>query len=71
VFLFLIFEEDEDEVEVENYFLKLENGLFALQSIVYIIMAISVESSQVRTRVNKLLNLRSEPKSKLCEIIEG
>ncbi len=63
--------EDEDEVEVENYYLKLENGLFALQSIVYIIMDISANNTQVKNRVNKLLNLRNESKSKLIDIIEG
>ncbi len=38
--------ESDDEREIENYMLKLENGLFALQSIVYIILDISVNGPQ-------------------------
>jgi Leucine-rich repeat (LRR) protein len=40
-----IFSDEDEEQEIENYLLRLENGLFALQSIVYIIMDISVNGS--------------------------
>ncbi len=46
--LYISLKDDEDEIEIENYMLKLENGLFALQSIVYIIMDISVNSVPVK-----------------------
>lgn len=45
-------DEEDDEQEIENYLLRLENGLFALQSIVYIIMEISVNGSST---VRKLI----------------
>ena len=65
-------DEDEDEldIELENYMRKLENGLFALQSIVYIIMDISVNSDQIRTRINKHLNMRSVKKASLVEVMQ-
>ena len=40
------FKESDEEQEIENYMQKLENGLFALQSIVYIILDISVNGPQ-------------------------
>ena len=51
---------------------KLDNGLYALHSIVYIILDISANGIQpIKTRVLKLLNLRNSPKSKLISIIKG
>lgn len=38
-------EQDEEEKEMEFYLKKLEHGLFALQSIVYIIMDVSVNGN--------------------------
>lgn len=64
-------DDDEDEEQVEYYMRRLESGLFALQSICYIIMDISVNGpSGIATRVTKLLNLRNEPKSKLIQILK-
>ena len=64
-------DDDEDEEQVEYYMRRLESGLFALQSICYIIMDISVNGpSGIATRVTKLLNLRNEPKSNLIQILK-
>ena len=64
-------EEDEEDVQVENYMRRLENGLFALQSIAYIIADISVNGPYgVQNRIMKLLNLRKEPKTKLVEVLK-
>lgn len=63
-------EEDSDD-ETEFYMKKLDNGLYALHSIVYIILDISANGIQpIKTRVLKLLNLRNSPKSKLISIIK-
>ncbi|CAF0710421.1 unnamed protein product [Brachionus calyciflorus] len=62
-------EEDSEDRDDELYMKKIENGLFALQSIVYIIMDIYVNGQEsIKSRINKLLNLRKEPKDKLVEI---
>lgn len=65
-------EDDDDEAqEVEYYMRRLESGLFALQFICYIIMDISVTGpSGIAKRINKLLNLRSEPKSAVIAVVE-
>lgn len=64
-------EEEDDEEEAENYLRRLDHGLFALQSISYIILDICAHGpSSIKNRVMKLLNLRSVPKSKIIEIIK-
>jgi beta-catenin-like protein 1 len=63
-------EEDED-LKADNYLKRLENGLFALQSISYIILDIYANgTSGIKNRVMKLLNLRNVKKSKIIEIIK-
>jgi hypothetical protein len=51
-----LLKESDDEREIENYMLKLENGLFALQSIVYIILDISVNGPQSVHSLKIILN---------------
>lgn len=64
-------DEENEESEAENYLRRLENGLFALQSISYIILDICANGpSGVKNRVMKLLNLRNVPKTKIIEIIK-
>lgn len=63
-------EEDDEMLEVEYYMRRLENGLFALQSICYIIMDIYINGpSGISKRIGKLLNLRNESKEKIIKII--
>ena len=64
-------DEDEDEQEVEYYMRRLENGLFALQSICYIIMDIFINGpSGISKRISKLLNLRKEPKTNIISVVK-
>lgn len=64
-------DEDEDELEIEYYMRRLENGLFALQSICYIIMDIYLNGpSGISKRINKLLNLRKEPKASIVSVVK-
>ena len=63
-------EEDDDEMEAENYLRRLDNGLFALQAISYIILDICANGpSGIKSRVMKLLNLRKVSKDRIIEII--
>jgi beta-catenin-like protein 1 len=64
-------DDENDEIKSENYMKRLESGLFALQSISYIILDISENGpSSIKNRVLKLLNLRKIEKSKIIEIIK-
>lgn len=64
-------EDDDEELEVEIYMRRLEHGLFALQSICYIILDISANGpSGIGKRLGRLLNLRKEPYSRIVEVVK-
>ena len=64
-------DDEKDELKSEYYMNRLDSGLFALQSISYIILDICAnETSGIKNRVLKLLNLRKIEKSKIINIIK-
>jgi beta-catenin-like protein 1 len=63
--------DEDDETESENYLRLLEHGLFALQSICYIILDISGNGpSGISKRLGRLLNLRNEPKANVVDVVK-
>ncbi len=63
--------EDEDDLEAENYLRLLEHGLFALQSVCYIILDIYANGpTGISKRIGRLLNLRNEPKTNVVKVVK-